>query len=220
MKKLVMGLVVLSMLICGCGKASKAPLNMGGAALQIKDKSLVLFTIDTANSKAKSYVPSVMRMIVTDDTSKKKKAYGIGKVIKGDGVIFTDGSTLPDEVCLMSMDLESGVYQITNIRGSSGVFPIRGNFAYNLPYLFEVKANEKIYIGRIKMVLRTKMDKSEQSSGGVIPLLDQAVTGFGTGTFELEHKSNYDEDMKLFMNKYPFLNGVEIKDESSRVTKK
>jgi len=41
-------------------------------------------------------------------------------------------------------------------------------------------------------------------------LIDQAVAGFSTGTFDVVVEDKYDEDMKLFISEYPALQNTKV----------
>ena len=60
------------------------------------------------------------------------------------------------------------------------------------------------------MVNRKRKD-GEPRSGGLIPLIDQAVTGYSTGTFDIKISDRYNEDLKVFKESYPFVENYEVK---------
>jgi hypothetical protein len=61
-----------------------------------------------------------------------------------------------------------------------------------------------VYIGNIDATIVPRQEEQHRA-GPVIPLIDQAVTGFSSGTFIVEVTDNYNEDMKLIIEKYPYL---------------
>ncbi len=70
----------------------------------------------------------------------------------------------------------------------------------------ELKPNKIVYLGRIEAVIRERKNDGELRAGPVVPLLDQAVTGFAGGTFDINVYDNYDKDIALFKQIYPLLN--------------
>ena len=75
---------------------------------------------------------------------------------------------------------------------------------------FEIRSNVITYIGQAQMVNR-KREEGEPRSGSIFPLVDQSVTGFSDGTFDIEVSDNYLEDIKILKEKYPFIRNIEIK---------
>jgi hypothetical protein len=52
---------------------------------------------------------------------------------------------------------------------------------------------------------------SRPRAGSVIPLIDQSVTGFSSGTFVVEVSENYEEDTQLITKRFPYLAGKDIR---------
>jgi hypothetical protein len=61
------------------------------------------------------------------------------------------------------------------------------------------------YLGRIEAVIRERKEETELRAGPLIPLLDQAVTGFSGGTFDIEIVDRYETDIAEFAKRHPFL---------------
>ncbi len=74
-----------------------------------------------------------------------------------------------------------------------------------------MKPNSVVYIGKIDAVIRKRKNDSEVRAGELWhTYIGQALAGFSTGTFDIEFKDNYDEDMKLYLAEYPGLQKVKI----------
>ena len=66
-----------------------------------------------------------------------------------------------------------------------------------------------VYIGNIKASVIPRKE-GQPRAGSVIPLIDQAVTGFSSGTFVVDLSDNYDEEILLIKKKFPYLTGKNI----------
>jgi hypothetical protein len=74
---------------------------------------------------------------------------------------------------------------------------------------FRIEPGRAVYVGRVEAVRRERKG-DEPRAGSVIPLIDQAVTGFSGGTFEVKVVDRYDEDVALFKATYAPLAGVSV----------
>jgi len=74
----------------------------------------------------------------------------------------------------------------------------------------ELKAGEVVYLGRVAGTIRERKD-GELRAGAILPLLDQAITGFSGGTFDVLLEDQYEQDMKVFRQRFPVLNAVAVK---------
>lgn len=57
----------------------------------------------------------------------------------------------------------------------------------------------------------------EYRAGELIPLVDQAVTGLSTGTFDIELRDMSEEDLRIMQEAYPAIRGVPIKKELAKI---
>ena len=108
---------------------------------------------------------------------------------------------------LVSIKLPLGKYTINWITGRAGS-PFLGAIGYyTVPIFsdFELGAGKVVYLGRIEAVNRKKTNPDEASSGGLLPLIDQAAAGFSGGTFDVQIIDNYDQDMSVFKENFPIL---------------
>lgn len=111
---------------------------------------------------------------------------------------------------LIRMELDKGDYVLRGMTGIAGGFPILGNF--NAPLLLNLKADDAgvYYLGHVDATVRER-NENEFRAGPVIPLIDQAVTGFSGGTFDIAVSDRFDKDESLFKSRFLALNGVGIK---------
>lgn len=111
---------------------------------------------------------------------------------------------------LISLSLAPGKYKLQDIVGISTGFLIMGNFAVPIYADFELPANKAVYLGRIEATNREKKNDDEAAAGSIIPLIDQGVTGYASGTFDVSIYDNYEKDIPLFKQKYKVLKEINI----------
>jgi hypothetical protein len=66
------------------------------------------------------------------------------------------------------------------------------------------------YLGRLATVNKEKTSKDDQSTGAVLPLIDQAVSGFGSGTLHVVLKDTYEEDVKLLKKEFVYVQNMDV----------
>jgi len=103
---------------------------------------------------------------------------------------------------LVTQQIQPGQYTLSKIYGMAHKFPIVGGIDFSIDAPFEVTPNSVIYLGRITAVNKERKNKDDQSAGGVIPLIDQAVSGYGNGTLSVVLKDNYEEDVKVLKREF------------------
>ncbi|MGH1428027.1 MAG: hypothetical protein ACRBEE_08805 [Arenicella sp.] len=105
--------------------------------------------------------------------------------------------------------LPPGDYTMSFLAGQARAFPVTGTYMLPLSGDFQLEKNEVAYLGKLRARTRKKR-KGEYGAGSVLPLIDQAATGFGSSTFDV-HISNDVESAKDWMNKeHPALAAEEL----------
>lgn len=193
-------LVVSIFFLNGCGKPM--PLAKDSGAIDLKKGSIGIFSLKISNKLSPSYQPDVSTINVIGADGKPGKKFKSNKAVNKVDKKFNE--------YLLSFQLPEGEYKIEDVSGSSGIFPVTGTFSFPINVNFSLDSNSIVYIGNIEMVNRKRKD-GEIWSGNLIPLLDQAVTGFSGGTFDVTVSDNYEEDLKRFKKEYPALDAYEIK---------
>ncbi len=190
-------LVILTLLLmAGCASVSKMPINPEATGIDTTERSILVGKVEISNEKAPSHQPVVLCMFLEQD---------------GELLSFTDPTMLketPDvgKEFLVSVQVKPGKVKIRFVR-----------FVRNVPMLLfavadlpledeiEVPPNSLVYIGNISAVIKQKEHDDDPSAGSMLPLIDQAIAGFSTGTFTAEITDNFDSDMSEFYSKYPYL---------------
>ena len=84
------------------------------------------------------------------------------------------------------------------------------HFNFPLNTEFELPPGSVVYLGHIVMTNRERK-QGEERSGDVVPLVDQAVSGYSGGTMDITITDRSAEDIPKFIEKYPCLKGMTIK---------
>ena len=192
----------------GCG--AKMPLAKDQKNIDIKNEPIGIFSLKISNKLAPSYQPNISTINIVNMTNEKQKKFKAEEP-------FNEVKNKFNEY-LISFQLPPGKYMIEEVRGSSGTFPFTGNFYFPINIEFVLEPNTITYFGHIEMVNRKRKD-GEIWSGDLLPLLDQAVTGFSGGTFDVTITDNYEEDLKIFRNTYPFISEYEIGNNMGIISK-
>lgn len=113
------------------------------------------------------------------------------------------------EEFLVTLPLAPGGYQLVDVfvRANCGIVFGNGAIPVNAP--FRVEAGKALYVGRIEAVRRERKG-DEPRAGSVIPLIDQAVTGFSGGTFDVRIVDAFDRDVPVLKATHAPLAGTEI----------
>jgi hypothetical protein len=119
-----------------------------------------------------------------------------------------DGHT----VYLISMAIAPGRYVLADIVGNASAFPVMGLFRVPLLVGFTAKPHSIIYLGHITAKLRHRED-GEFRAGPLVPLLEQAVAGMSTGTWDVAIEDDADKEIPRFRTQFPALASSMISDE-------
>lgn len=110
---------------------------------------------------------------------------------------------------IFSMESEPGAASLTRINFFRSTFPINAMATLDLNKDVQFVNNQIIYIGNIKAKIVPRKE-GQPRAGSLLPLIDQAVAGFSTGTFEVEISDNYEEDVEVIKSKFPYLQDKDI----------
>jgi hypothetical protein len=193
-----LGLLVAVIGLTGC--ASPMALSGKGTAAEINGVTMAIFTVRTENSYHPNFHPDVKYLKLDKNNGKQPKTFKVNKV---------QDSGACDGEYLVSVDADPGSHTLNDIWGTSHRGLIMGSFSWPLDATFNLQANEITYIGHIDMVNRKRKD-GEPRSGSVIPLIDQSISGFSGGTFDVTISDRFPTDVQLFVNAYPMIQGKSI----------
>lgn len=191
-------LAMCVLVLSGC--ASKMALEKKTEVAPGQDKPMGIFTLTTHNQYKPSFKPKVEIMRFVSESSGKSKSF-----------VPATPREEPGGFCeyFVSIELEPGNYLFKDVRGAADQVFSRATFDFPVKAHFTLPGRSVVYLGHVEMVNR-KRNKGEERSGSVIPLLDQWISGFGGGTFDVSISDRSEADIETFVRKYPSLKGIEI----------
>lgn len=175
------------------------PLSETVKEIDTSQKSILLGRITIQNKNKPNHQPELLAVFIKKD---------------GKDFSFTKPSLITEidnesKEYIFSLASEPGVAELNLMRFLRQAFLINGTA--DLPFKQEIvfPENEIVYIGNINASIVPR-EEGQPRAGSVIPLIDQSVTGFSTGTFVVEVSDNYDEDIDLIIKKFPYLASKKI----------
>lgn len=200
-------LASITSFLLGCATPTKMAFENESDVVNSKGKPVFLMTATLKNSYRSSYQP---KLLVVNVERKEVKSSGdrLNFTMDEKAKMETD-SVESGNTYLLRMELENGDYVIRGLTGFSGIFPVRGTFF--APLHVETKSNGAgiFYLGHVSATVRERKD-NEFKAGPSIPLIDQAVTGFSGGTFDIEITDQLEKDEPVFKSQFPALRNVSI----------
>jgi len=193
-------------MLAGCATVKPSALNQNLQSVDISKESIVILSVKVSNQYKPSYQPKIAYVFVWETDKENGKKFSF----KVDGE-YREIKNECNEY-LISFQLPPGRYKLRELFAQSGIFPIIGTFSIPIYSVFEIGANEIIYLGHIEAYLVERTNDSDLRAGPVIPLIDQAVAGASGGTFVIKISDLYEDDMGLFRKQYPCLSNCNIKD--------
>ena len=190
--------------------ATRKPMALDSATtVNTSKESIVLLSVRTENRYKPDWQLEVWGVAIAGGNFRSREEY---EFRVGNNSVFDLTSTKerPHEY-LMSFQLPPGNYHLNWMRGLSRGIIITSNFEVPVNLAFDVNPREIIYLGRIEAILRERTNEQEVRAGTLmIPVIDQAITGMLTGTFDVTVSDNFVQDIQSFRQKYPALDNRRV----------
>ncbi|MDR3055686.1 MAG: hypothetical protein LBU53_09840 [Zoogloeaceae bacterium] len=202
-------IVALSLLVSGCATPTKMAFSDDSATTsQEISNPVFLMTVTLQNEYIKAFRPRLLvahieKAVVKDSADRIN--FTMDKKAKIESKSPTVGNTY-----LLRLELEQGDYVIRGFTSMARSFPFHGSFFTPLHSELQSSKPGVFYIGHVEATVR-KREEGEFKAGPSIPLLDQAMIGASTGTFDISISDQWKEDEPKFRERFPALNGVIIK---------
>ncbi len=169
-----------------------------------KTKPVGIFTLRMANRYRPGYQPAVKSVEVTSETNRKSTTFKTAKPYR----------ELKNECneYLVSVELEPGDYVVKHVAGDAvlaGGLLVQGNFNFPANAHFTLPSTSIVYLGQVEMVNRERKP-GEKRAGSIFLLIDQSITGFSGGTFDVKVSDQSETDIPAFRSAYPSLTGLNI----------
>jgi hypothetical protein len=199
-------IAVFAAVTTGCAAPRPMALSTDQATLDVgPQQSLVLAAVKVANVYKPGYQPHVKELRLRSLAGKGEElAFDVGRPFRASG---DEGNQF--EELLLTLALAPGDYELTGIQVSAGPVVMRGSGLVPVNARFQVPPGKTIYLGRIEAVRRERQG-DEPRAGPVVPLIQQSVSGFYGGTFDVKLFDGYDHDLPLMRAEYPALRTVAV----------
>ncbi len=196
----------LLLMLTGCATPAKMALIDDSDAIGTSGKPMFLMSVTLKNEYKPSYQPSLFAVQIERDGGQSKSdrfTFFMGDDDKG------RNETEAGNNYLLRMELDPGTYTIRAMMGQGNLFP-NGFFFAPLHLDLTVSGAGVYYLGHVDAIVR-KRQEGDFPAGPLNPIIDQAVTGFYTGTFDVVVSDSLDKDEPEFRRRFRALKEHEIK---------
>lgn len=185
---------------------SACALFLGGCATTMDKKatsvdwgkgSVVVMSVSMTNEYKPNYGPTSLGVILVQPNTNNRMAM-VSEVAPG------------TNTTIINLQIAPGTYSVRRLLGHSRAILINGTIDFAVDAPFTVEPKTVVYLGHVDLVNKEKSDKNDQSSGAAIPLIDQAVTGFGSGALAVAMRDDYERDVAQFKSEYPAMQGLDV----------
>jgi len=200
-------IIMIGIFLSGCVTNRNMALNKKVTQLDISKESIALLTLRTSNAYRPTCQPFADRVTIRTNGKEQSESYtyDIGLPYKKVSKEFNE--------YLISIQIAAGDYMIDKIIGFVLPYYVNGNcgnFTVPVNASFRIQPNTIVYIGQIEATNRERKDDNELRAGLLLPLIDQALAGYYTGTFDIKIYDNFEEDVVLFSKEYPLITTQKI----------
>jgi hypothetical protein len=195
-------------LLTGCASPTVMPFSTAENSAIKADKTIYLMTATIKNAHRTSHQPKAIVLNVERGEAKESADrinYTMDLKARDESDLAEKGSTY-----YLRMELDNGNYVVRGITSMSSSFPIHGFFFTPIHAALPKTGPGVFYIGHVEAVARKRLD-DEFKAGPSIPLLDQAVAGASTSTFDVVISDQWGTDEAAFKSRFPVLQTAEIK---------
>lgn len=185
---------------CGAGKKKMALLPQM-KSVDVSKESLALLTVKISNEYKPGHQPDIYSVTIRrEEEDAKREFFEVTEKEK-----YNEVKDSYNEY-LISFKLSSGKYILRHILARRHIpLLVKGAFVVPMFSSFSMEPNKVIYLGHIDATVKERIDDNMLRAGSVIPLIDQSVIGASGGTFVVNITDRYEDDIKLFQEKFPYL---------------
>lgn len=208
MRKILFILAALALLLgSGCATVNKMALNEKNSTLDVSERSVVIFSFRMENVHKPAFQPKPLAIYFEEPNAEKKEQRQNFLVDKNAVTTSANGNYY-----IVNAALPPGQQKLMGINGHFFNLLISASAMMVLESDINVPPGKVIYAGRITGEIRKRGSDSPPAGPG-IPIIDQAVAGYSTGTFHITVTDAYDEDVGYLRSRYASLRNVEVKKQ-------
>jgi hypothetical protein len=202
-----LAIVAATLLLTGCASPTMMPFSGPETATLKADKAIYLMTATMRNVNRSSHQMKAANLRIEHADGKnsdKNITYAIDTLAKDESDDPNKGSTY-----YLRMELDNGNYVVRGMSAMSMSFPIRGFWFVPMHAKLTPVGPGVYYLGNMDFVARSRQD-GEFKAGPSLPLLDQAIAGASTSTFDVAVSDRWETDEAEFKKRFPVLNTVTV----------
>lgn len=210
MKRFFLGLCLFlpGIFFTGCATITKMPALAKPDPAVASNAPIYLLTVTFKNDYRARYQPELVVAYV-EKPNAQQKADRFNFQPDDPAKIPTDPAT-QGYAYTLRLQMPPGDHVLMGFGTLSHKFPFNGFGLAPLLAPLPAEKNGIIYIGHINATVRERQG-NEFRAGPVLPLLDQSMTGFSGGTFDISIEDRWVSDEATFRAKFPGLKDAEIK---------
>lgn len=196
--------VLSILLLTGCATVHEMGLKKGDDHLDLNGKGMVLMSMEISNQYKPDFQPQIsVAQVETPNADSKKDRNNFKTDMEGT-VSSSNGTRY-----LLRMELDPGHYIIRGALCHYHSFLVMAACQMPVHGEFTVEADKVTYLGRASGVMRERHG-DEFRAGPLIPLVDQAVSGFASSTFDVTVSDEQQEDLLSYKQLFPALRHQDI----------
>lgn len=200
MKKIAFLVTALSFVFLFSGCATQKKMAFDDEKTPLKSESTVLLmTAKIKNNYKSGFQPDYEFFFLEEANGKDPEKFSYR---------LNDDSK-EDDLYLIQVEVEKGDYVIRGFNAGYYAVILYGSFFVPIHENITIDKHGVYYLGHIDAVVR-KRQGNEFKAGPSLPLIDQGLVGASGGTFDIKISDNYENDIKVFKNKFSALESVEI----------
>ena len=197
----------LMALASGCATRNSMGLMKGDSAVDLSVNSLALMTVRIDHAYRASVTPTA-RVLHIEKPGAKEKEDRLNFIADAEAsAIGPDGQDY-----LLRMAIPPGKYTVMGITGTGNIAIFPGFFLIPLVMDVEIAPGTVTYLGRIEARTRERTG-NEFRAGPLLPLVDQAATGWSGATWDITVRDAYESDMQRFRTAFPALRTVNVRKD-------
>jgi len=194
-KGLAWVLLAAAVFLSGCANVQKMPWETDTAQAAPSPKSIFLLTATIKNTHKERFQPELQNIqVIRDDGTPQQEVLPFK--MDSRGAYRGEQGDQPARY-LIRLELAPGNYTLRGLVASARAFPVIGFFFVPVHAPLKAGGAGITYLGAIDASVRERQGE-EFRAGPMIPLIDQAVAGASTGSFDVLISDQYDSDLALF----------------------
>lgn len=199
--------IAVTAVLAGCASPQKMALGPDTPATVNPSKVLFLMTAKIANRNGVSHQPK-LQVAHVERPEVKGSQDRLNYVMDDLGRIETN-TMETGNTYLLRMEVDPGEYTLRGLTSISRSFPLVGFFFTPIHAQLKAAAPGVYYLGHVDATVRERKGE-EFKAGPSVPLIDQALVGASTGTFDVAISDRWGQDENEFRARFPALKSIEV----------